>query len=771
MTNLQAAAVARKPNRKQRRQADKRARQAGHGNRGATAPDNVGLLTTAVNEHKAGNLDRAEVAYRQVLERDAHDVNALRLLGTVLNAKGRTDEALPLLQQAVEAEPERYANHNNLAVALMAVGRLDEAADHCHQAIAIDASCPDAHKNLAAIFSQQKRLDQAAACFETLVRLDPTNPRPHASLAFLLDQLGRKEEALSHLERVLELDPANGKVRPQLAVLLIDLKRPQEAMAQITMALDENPQSRMGQLAFQRLITTMPPISYAESVERALTACFDGKNVSYNQLANVAANQIKLKFAARQRIADPSDGPVAPGQVKVHLDGILADPLLIRLLDHAINTDKDLEFLLTAIRSSVLFTARQQSSLQPSMLRFLVVLAKQCRHNSYAFFVEDREMQEVEALEREIGDDLRQSQAPSTALEVKLALFAMYRPLHHLDCFAAVQSIPTAQWSDDMQALIKLALLDPQEEERIKATLPVIGEISDEISQAVRSQYEENPYPRWFGLPDVEKMTLGQYLHRTYPWYIPPERFHRPLQVLVAGCGTGQHPISAARHYANAEIMAIDLSRASLAYASRMAQELGVDNITFHQADILGLSCLGRQFPAIECAGVLHHMREPEQGLEVLLGLLEPGGLIKLGLYSELARRDIVALRKRIAELELTPTAENIRHFRRQILRGVEFPGTGATGFTDFYDLDSCRDLLFHVQEHRFTIPQLKALFERQSLEFMGFVFNGPARLNAYRECFPDDPEMRDLDRWAQFEEQHPDTFTSMYQFYCRKPG
>ena len=36
--------------------------------------------------------------------------------------------------------------------------------------------------------------------------------------------------------------------------------------------------------------------------------------------------------------------------------------------------------------------------------------------------------------------------------------------------------------------------------------------------------------------------------------------------------------------------------------------------------------------------GVLHHLDDPEQGLNILLDMLEPNGFLKLGLYSELAR-------------------------------------------------------------------------------------------------------------------------------------
>ena len=108
-------------------------------------------------------------------------------------------------------------------------------------------------------------------------------------------------------------------------------------------------------------------------------------------------------------------------------------------------------------------------------------------------------------------------------------------------------------------------------------------------------------------------------------------------QILVAGCGTGQHALVTASRFKNSHITAIDLSLNSLAYAKRKTDEFGITNIDYLQADILDLGMLGKQFDVIESAGVLHHMAEPLAGWKVLTDCLKPGGLMKIGLYSELS--------------------------------------------------------------------------------------------------------------------------------------
>src|SRR6185312_7731228 len=130
------------------------------------------------------------------------------------------------------------------------------------------------------------------------------------------------------------------------------------------------------------------------------------------------------------------------------------------------------------------------------------------------------------------------------------------------------------------------------------------------------------------------------------------------VDILVAGCGTGQHPIELALRLKDADVLAIDLSLASLAYAQRQSEALGL-NIRYAQADILRLADTGLHFDLIESSGVLHHMADPFAGWRALLSMLRPGGVMQVGLYSTTARRDIAAARALIAERGYGPTPED----------------------------------------------------------------------------------------------------------------
>jgi hypothetical protein len=95
-------------------------------------------------------------------------------------------------------------------------------------------------------------------------------------------------------------------------------------------------------------------------------------------------------------------------------------------------------------------------------------------------------------------------------------------------------------------------------------------------------------------------------------------------------------------------------------------------------------------------------------------------------------------------------------------------PTKNVTQTSDFGSTSECRDLLFHVQEHRTTLSDIKAALAENALTFLGFEID-PFVRRQYAARFPDDTAMTDLDYWAVFEREHPLTFARMYQFWAQK--
>lgn len=182
------------------------------------------------------------------------------------------------------------------------------------------------------------------------------------------------------------------------------------------------------------------------------------------------------------------------------------------------------------------------------------------------------------------------------------------------------------------------------------------------------------------------------------------------------------------------------------------------------------MGSLAERFDVIECSGVLHHLKDPVAGGRALCSLLRQGGVMRLGLYSEIARRHVVRARDMVAAQGFAAAPDGIRACRAAILaRQDDALLARVPRGEDFYSLSGCRDLMFHVQEHRFTLPQIARLLTDLGVSFIGFELADEGIAAGYRARFAADRALCDLDNWHRFETSNPDTFAHMYQFWVRK--
>ena len=511
----------------------------------------------------------------------------------------------------------------------------------------------------------------------------------------------------------------------------------------------------------------------AQGKRDAASACFERALVLVPQLfddfASVSALLVAVNAAlgegmTRAARAWPQRLPARELLGSAGFEAVCADVLFRRVLESTTIRDVNLERLLTSIRLDLLRMAGDAAAgdgVEDNVLGFCCVLAKQCFINEYVFATTPEEAAQSEQLKHKLLEALAQgSKIPA----LWLAVVAAYYPLHSLP---NAQSLLERVWPAALTDVLAQQVREPLEERQYRDLIPRLTGIDDDVSVQVRGQYEENPYPRWVHAAAASaSITLNEHLRAQFPTAaFQPLGSSGGIDVLVAGCGTGRHPIEVARRYRDARVLAVDLSLSSLCYAKRKTPAALAERIKYAQADILKLGSIDRTFDLIEVSGVLHHLADPIAGWRVLLGLLRPGGFMHVGLYSELARRDIVAARAFIREQGYRPTADDIRHCRQDLLNSTL---SSVAKASDFFSTSECRDLLFHIQERRLTIPQIKSFIVENGLKFIGFEF-APQVMQRHREIFGGDRFVRDLDRWHAFETERPDTFTGMYQFWMQK--
>ncbi len=619
----------------------------------------------------------------------------------------------------------------------------------------------------------------------------PSDSIARAFAAAVADhRAGKLAAAERHYRHVLELAPDHADAQSRLGALLMTRGEIAAAIVEIKRALAIKPDlfEALGNLAQAYLATgQLEPAIHAAARALAVretqqgkallamcckTARFSSDNdgrmrklmlraltegwARPRELTTVCVSLIKLDAAVNacmrraaaawpaRLTADELFGTAGPA-------ALAKDQLLARLLERDPLTDVDLERLLAGVRTVMLTLALAEATVEPDDLAFYSAVARQCFINEYIYSLSADEAAQARDLQSAMSDRLKRGE-PVPPLWIAAA-----GAYDALDVSPAGDLIRQGQWPACIEAVIVQQINNPAEERRISQSIAALTAIDDEVSRAVRGQYEENPYPRW-----VNSAAPGK------PIVLDDRPAERGMDVLVAGCGTGLSTIEFGRQAPKARFLAVDLSLASLSYAKRIARELNLANVEFCQADILNLAAIGRQFDFIDASGVLHHMADPWRGWQVLLSLLRPGGTMQVGLYSATARRNVVAARALIAERGYTPTPEGIRRCREDIFASDNALLTSLQNGADLFSTSECRDLLFHVQEHRITLPEIEAFIAANDLIFAGFNLD-TATLQKFAARFPGQTASTDLGRWHAFETGAPDTFAGMYQFQVKK--
>lgn len=140
---------------------------------------------------------------------------------------------------------------------------------------------------------------------------------------------------------------------------------------------------------------------------------------------------------------------------------------------------------------------------------------------------------------------------------------------------------------------------------------------------------------------------------------------------------------------------------------------------------------------------------------------------MRIGLYSELARKNHIKIRTEIHKLGIKHNEKEMKLFRKNVISSPEEHHMAIKLRHGFYSLSNFRDLLFHVQEQRFTIPQIKDCLAELGLEFCGFEVDKIVSHFKLAYTGADDPY--DLEKWQAYEAINPGVFIGMYQFWCQK--
>ena len=649
-------------------------------------------------------------------------------LASKYHQKNNFKEAENLYESILEIDPNHLESTFRLGSLSAQINNLNKATHYLTKAIEINPAHSKAHNNLGIVFNRLREFKKAKTCYEKAIEIDPNHEEAHSNLGLVFYELGEFKKSIVCYEKAIEINPNHQNAIKNISILFRQVE------------LDNLTQDNIDKLKkLFLLLFKRNDIEHSDIFLNAKTILLANKN--YNYLKKIVSSDLLLE--------------------KSIIKNLLKEEIFHLMIQKSIVRDPLLEKILTKIRQEILSALiNSNQDILKEIFQFVISLAEQCFLNEYCFSQSNEETNYINQLRNSIENENEINEYEITILGCYISLNTSKAIREKLLKYKSKNNL--------FNDLINLQVKESLKEKDLLSSIKSFESISDSVSQKVRKQYEENPYPRWrFTYKESPSNPLVIINNQIKPNKVElNDKFSNP-NILIAGCGTGKH-ILIAQNYLNAQIFVVDLSKASLTYAKRKTEELGIKNVEFLHADILQLNNLNRKFDLIESVGVLHHMKDPLKGLKVLLKLLEPHGFLKLGLYSKIARNHITIAKELIKKKNYKSTIEDIRKFRQIILNEEKNKSLKKIcERADFYSISAVRDLLFHVQEQSFTLDELIKILLDFNLKFLGFA--DLAIKNEYSKLYSKDKKNIFLDNWNKFEIDNPDTFIGMYNFWTRK--
>ncbi|MFZ0717709.1 class I SAM-dependent methyltransferase [Mycobacterium sp.] len=299
---------------------------------------------------------------------------------------------------------------------------------------------------------------------------------------------------------------------------------------------------------------------------------------------------------------------------------------------------------------------------------------------------------------------------------------------------------------------------------------------ADPRADIVSRQYERWRYPQ--PIQDLEALPDG-----VWHWF-DPSRFHRifwpdreyqpDLDILIAGCGTNQASVFAHRN-PGAKVVGVDISQPSLDHQRYLKDKHGLFNLELHLLPIEELPTLGLDFDLIVSTGVLHHMADPQAGMNALAQCLRQDGAIGLTLYARYGRIGVEMLQSVFRDMGLRQDQASVEIVKKTIsllppghplqsylrIEGAELQYDGAVV-----------DTFLHGRDRSYTVDDCIDLVTTAGLAFQGWFLNAPYYhhdlLEPANEFAPAVSALPEREQWSVMERVHE--FAGCHFFMACRP-
>lgn len=196
-----------------------------------------------VQLHQAGNLQAAEIQYREALKLNPNSFESLHFLGIL---KAQIDEcpaAIELFNKAIVINPQNEHVYLNRGLAQYKLGNIQSALEDFLMSKKIAPQYAEAYFNIGNAYQELRDFSQAVVNYDKAISYIPSYAEAFNNRGNALQELGQHQEALKSYQRAIEITPNYAEAYFNCGTLFQVIKDFESAIKYFDRAIQLEPKS------------------------------------------------------------------------------------------------------------------------------------------------------------------------------------------------------------------------------------------------------------------------------------------------------------------------------------------------------------------------------------------------------------------------------------------------------------------------------------------------------------------------------------------------
>jgi len=232
--------------------------------------------------HRDGQLSEAKSAYLDFIEKHEDNVQALHYLGILYAEEGDFDQGEKYLLKAYSLSQQDLSLQLHLANIYKAQKKYNQAIELLQDIIQKNPEFAAAYNNLGTVYHADKKYKEAILAYHTAIKIQPDYVDAYYNLGLALQKSGRGKEAMNTYKAVLELSASHQGARFQLGRLFMQIQEYQDAISQFRQIEEEFPAHFETQV---NLATSFLKLGWVNEAKK-----------HYQQALNIRPDDIQILF-------------------------------------------------------------------------------------------------------------------------------------------------------------------------------------------------------------------------------------------------------------------------------------------------------------------------------------------------------------------------------------------------------------------------------------------------------------------------------------------